>query len=114
MLKIRNVVCSTACAFLSLTLSVSAADLLSGSFGNTTTMTYSDGSVVGFYFDEDGSFTTDNGISGNWSLDGSRLCLSNEGERRCGHWEGPYSAGDTWQQNDPDGNPMTVAITQGR
>ena len=114
MIKMRNALCSAVCALLPLTLSAGAGDLLAGSFGNTTTMTYADGSVVEFYFDEDGTFSTDTGIGGSWSLDGVTLCLSNEGESRCGEWGGPYSAGDTWQQNDPDGNLMTVTITDGR
>lgn len=100
-------------------LSVPAfADGLSNAFGNTVRVSAGDQSFDA-YFDADGSYSDNRGISGSWSYDG-QLCLTvdaGEGpQTNCGPWNEDLAVGASWSTDgwSNDGSTLTVELISGR
>lgn len=94
-----------------------ADDAMAAYFGNTAEVTYADGSVVSWYFDEDGSVSNNADIAGTWELNGADLCLTlgEEEEARCSSvGEDVRSVGDSFSISLSDGSEATVNIVAGR
>lgn len=96
------------------------AETIQNAFGNTVSVTYADGRIASYHFNEDGTFT---GIApggttmrGRWAIEGEELCLIPPGGQAptCTHIESDKNVGDTWTQTGSDGSQITVAITAGR
>ncbi len=86
-------------------------------FGNTAEVTYADGSVVGWHFDEEGAVSNTNGAEGSWSMEGNDLCLTmgEAEEASCASvGEDVRSVGDTFAITLSDGSEASVTIVEGR
>lgn len=113
-------------AALSLALGASAQDeggaaaAMAAIVGNVATVTYADGSAIAWQFAEDGTFTTDAGVSGTWRTTDAALCIApnaedgSAGEEDCTAMSGEvHGVGDTWTMTGSDGEEFTVALTAG-
>lgn len=91
-----------------------------GYIGNTVVVIDPAGAEVSWLFEEDGSFTSSDGLAGTYTVDGTSLCFHAQVE------EGPVefcttsydpdaTAGDTWTSSDGDGDgEATIRIDAGR
>jgi hypothetical protein len=62
-------------------------------------------------FQADGTYQTDSGIMGTWTLNGSELCVvRSTGESNCMEVPADTQPGATWQSEDAAGNPVTVTV----
>ena len=97
-------------------------DPMAGRFGNTVRLTAKDGKVSKVYYNVDKSVVVlrpDGSIlNGTWAIEGEKLCVSVAvtltSVKRCAPFLPHKRAGDTWEQNDADGNPVTATIMPGR
>ena len=64
------------------------------------------------YFESDGTYTTDIGISGTWQVQGSEICVvRSTGESGCAPLQDGVALGDTWQgTNAATGETVTYTI----
>ena len=90
------------------------AGAMDGVFGNTLRVTYADGSVVDHYMNEDGTFSTDTGVEGTWTLDELTLCITVDGNTNCGPIEEGRGIGAVWEEDDGQGGTRSVTIVEGR
>ncbi len=96
------------------------ADTMQNGVGNTFVVTDSDGTVVHYHFDADGSFTasTPEGeqvAAGAYEVTDSQLCLTPAGgERGCTEYVGDKNVGDSWTQQGTDGAEIRVTLQAGR
>lgn len=95
-----------------------ADGLLDGTFGNTVTISTEDGTVLrSFYFNEDGTVSMAGAdgatMDGNWTLDGTSLCLSAPDVDECNEIE-ELSVGHTIAFTNEDGTPLFVNVVEGR
>jgi hypothetical protein len=95
-----------------------ANDTLDATFGNTVTVTNSEGAVVSYYMNEDGTYSMTAGedtINGTWTEADGQVCLTPEGgEEACSPVVDGKSVGDTWEGEGSDGSTLTFAIVEGR
>lgn len=100
-----------------LTTGAAFADTIENGYGNTFVVTAGD-VVVRYAFNADGTFSAtapDGSVqSGRYEIAGDQLCFLNGDARQCAPLVHGKNVGDTWQQLDADGNPITVAIVAGR
>ena len=76
-------------------------------------VTRPDGSSFTVTFNEDMTYTTDNGIHGTWMLNGGQLCVTRStGESNCLDAKLAAHPGDTWKSQDAAGNAVTVELEQ--
>ncbi len=60
---------------------------------------------------EDGTYTSDVGISGTWELQGDQLCTSRStGETNCQPLQEGLGLGDSWQGENTAGETVTFTI----
>ncbi|MEC9249275.1 MAG: hypothetical protein VX501_01390 [Pseudomonadota bacterium] len=64
------------------------------------------------YFNPDGTYTTNIGISGTWQVQGSEICVvRSTGESGCAPLQDGVALGDTWQgTNAATGETVTYTI----
>ena len=88
------------------------AGSMAARFGNTVVVTYPDGAIIKFFYNQDSTFsaTAEAGgktvaqTTGKWRQDGDKLCVKADtdfgafkgGEERCVPLQGD-KVGDTWQ-----------------
>ena len=79
--------------------------------GKTFVLTYEDGSVVRSYYKEDGTLTTDGGLSATWTMEGDTLCIEvDQKEVGCAELPSGKRAGDSWEWRDISGRSVTASI----
>lgn len=73
---------------------------------------YASGASVTITFNADGTYQTDTGSSGTWTLDGEALCTvrDSDGAASCGVLPSDKSAGDVWESTDGNGSPVTASV----
>lgn len=60
---------------------------------------------------EDGTYSSDVGISGTWHVDGSQLCTSRaSGESNCQPIQEGLGLGDSWEGENTAGETVTFTI----
>jgi len=63
------------------------------------------------YFEADGTYTTNVGISGTWEANGDQLCVSRAtGEHNCQPLMDNLSVGDSWEGQNAAGDTVTVTV----
>ncbi|MDG1417958.1 MAG: hypothetical protein P8J78_12775 [Maricaulis sp.] len=64
------------------------------------------------FFESDGSYTTDVGITGTWHVDGDQLCIQrSSGEGGCQPLQADLNVGDSWSGiNAATGATVTYTI----
>jgi hypothetical protein len=109
---------------------MAADDPLAGVYGNTVVVTDAKGAVTKIWINKDGTYkaTGVDGQSGTgkWSVkdNNTKYCSTPDlpatapagtpsPSESCSELKGSHKAGDTWQQNDANGQPITVAIKKG-
>lgn len=95
------------------------ADTIENGYGNTFVVTLGNGQSARYHFDADGTFhaTGPDGSAqtGRYEQANGQLCFLGEGDaRQCAPLVSGKNVGDTWQQTDANGNPITVTIEAGR
>ena len=84
------------------------------SFGNTLKVEVNDQTTL-YYFNEDGTFSLDDGRSGIWEIEGDDVCTYIDGEvLSCGPVQEGRDVGDTWQTTAEDGTVTTLTLIEGR
>ena len=96
------------------TLAMSAALLqadASALLENALQVSSSQGSYV-TYFNADGTYTTNVGISGTWEIRGAEICVvRSTGESGCAPLQDDVSLGDSWEgTNAATGETVTYTI----
>lgn len=96
------------------TLAMSAALLqadASALLENALQVSSSQGSYV-TYFNADGTYTTNVGISGTWEIRGAEICVvRSTGESGCAPLQDGVSLGDSWEgTNAATGETVTYTI----
>lgn len=69
----RMIACIAAVALAAPAL---AADVMAAFYGNTAEVSFESGVTVSWYFDEGGAFSSADGASGSWTIDGETLCVT--------------------------------------
>ena len=92
----------------------SADPSILASFGNTLKVEVDELTTL-YYFNDDGTFSTDDGTEGTWKIEGEDVCTYN-GEQllTCGPVIEGRQVGDTWQTTADDGTVTTLTLIQGR
>jgi hypothetical protein len=95
------------------------ADTIENGYGNTFVVSLGDGATALYRFDADGTFsaTGPDGSTqaGRYEVANNQLCFLGEGDQRqCAPLVSGKNVGDTWQQTDASGNPITVTLRAGR
>jgi hypothetical protein len=103
---------------IALSAGAAYADTIQNGYGNTFVVTIGDQSVR-YHFNEDGTFlaTAPDGQtqSGRYETTADQICFLGEGDaRQCAPLIAGKNVGDTWQQQDANGNEITVSIVAGR
>ena len=84
------------------------------SFGNTLKIEVNDLTTL-YYFNEDGTFSTDDGTEGTWKVEGEDVCTySGDQLLTCGPVIEGRQVGDTWQTTADDGTVTTLTLIEGR
>jgi hypothetical protein len=95
---------------------------LSNVFSNTISVLTTTGTTILIYPNEDGSYTgtlpNDSKIEGSWAQNGDETCFtrtqSTTSSTVCHLQLENKMLGDTWESTDPEGNPTTVTLVEGR
>jgi hypothetical protein len=109
-----------ACAFAAaLATGAAFAETIENSYGNTIVVTYPNGAVARYYFNEDGTFTAKapggTQMAGRWEIAGEQLCfISPSTQRTCTEFVPGKNVGDTWTQRATDGSEISVQLVEGR
>ncbi len=95
------------------------ADTMANAAGNTIVVTYANGAVARYHFNDDSTFsvTLPDGAttSGAYEVAGDQICLTpTGGERACTGYVGDKNVGDTWTQTGTDGSAISVTLQAGR
>jgi hypothetical protein len=97
---------------------LAATPEMEATFGNTVTQTNADGSEISNLFNEDGTVTRVNAdgstTDGTWTENGPELCTTFDGDQQCWQKAPGKKAGDSWDQEAPDGSKVTISISEGR
>ena len=65
------------------------------------------------YFDADGTYYTDNGITGTWEITDNQLCVERStGEANCQPVPPGKVVGDSWSGENAAGVTVTVTIVE--
>jgi hypothetical protein len=104
---------------VALSAGVAFADTIENGYGNTFVVTLGNGQSARYHFDADGAFHAtgpDGSVqTGRYEVANGQLCFLGEGDaRQCAPLVADKNVGDTWQQNDANGNPITVTLEAGR
>lgn len=105
---------------LALTTGVAFADTMENGYGNTFVVTATDGSVARYYFNQDGTFTATapdgSPVAGAYTVADGRLCFTPTGaaEASCTNVVSGKNVGDTWEQLDTQGQPISITLQAGR
>jgi len=80
--------------------------------GNNLKLTYENGASVEISFNSNGTYKTNTGSSGTWTLNGETLCTTRNGDGAsgCGNLPSNKNAGDQWVSEDSNGNPVVASI----
>ncbi|MEE2526606.1 hypothetical protein V0U79_09525 [Hyphobacterium sp. HN65] len=63
------------------------------------------------YFEADGSYSTNVGISGNWHMEGDQFCVARAtGEANCQPLMDDLSVGDSWTGQNANGDDVTFTL----
>lgn len=63
------------------------------------------------YFEADGSYSTNVGISGDWHTDGDQFCVERAtGEANCQPLMANLSVGDSWTGQNANGDDVTFTL----
>ncbi len=112
-----NKLLSTTFAIVALGIaSIAQADqVILASFGNTLKVEVNEETTL-YYFNEDGSFSTDGGKAGTWAIeDNGDVCTYVDGATlSCGPAEEGHEVGETWQTTAADGTVTTLTLIEGR
>ena len=75
---------------------------------------YADGTSLTVRFAADGTFATDDGRSGTWTIDANELCqqVAPDGDGGCTILASGNTVGDSWEMLDIYGNAITVRIIE--
>jgi hypothetical protein len=109
-----------ACTFgAALMFGAASADTIANSVGNTLTVTTSDGAVLRYHFESNGTYALimpdQTRVTGAWVINGNQVCLTPQGQtQQCYAYDGSKKVGDTWTMTTPEGGTLTLGITQGR
>lgn len=95
------------------------ADTIENGYGNTFVVTLDNGASARYHFNEDGTFAAtgpDGSTStGRYEAANGQLCFLGEGDQRqCAPLVSGKNVGDTWEQLDANGSPITVTLQAGR
>ena len=67
------------------------------------------GSVMIVTLNDDGTYTSDKGVTGTWKIDGDSLCVKRDsGESNCMPYSADAKPGDSWQSENANGEPVTI------
>ena len=104
-----------AIAALSIASIAQADQVILASFGNTLKVEVNETTTL-YYFNEDGTFSTDGGQAGTWAIeDNGDVCTYVDGETlSCGPAEEGHAVGETWQTTAADGTVTTLTLIEGR
>lgn len=93
-----------------------ASDTFDAMLGNTVHVISADGAASEWMFHEDGTLDVSDGRSGNWKINGDRVCSTLVGveEDLCADVPKGKIVGDTWEQVGADGTNITVTIKAGQ
>lgn len=77
---------------------------------------YDNGEVMLVTFNANGQYTTSTGSSGDWTLDGEKLCTVRRSDRAsgCGRLPSGKSLGDVWRSKDADGVAVVASVVRRR
>ena len=87
-----------------------ATDLKSLIIDNTYVVAGPDGTLR-VDFAEDGTYTSDAGISGTWTLEGQTVCVTRStGESNCNDIPADVTVGSSWPSQNALGQDVTLTI----
>lgn len=106
------------------------ADDMAGAYGNTVVVTNAKGESYKLWIKDDGTFSGESAkgekFTGKWALkeNNTKYCSTADlpadapkdtpaPKEACSEFKGPHKAGDKWEQNDAEGQPITVEIKAG-
>ncbi|MEL7029716.1 MAG: hypothetical protein AAGL49_11015 [Pseudomonadota bacterium] len=108
-------ICSGLCSLLFLSASITGVsandtmDTLTG--GANLIVSYQSGEKVSVEFDASGTFATDDGRTGTWTMDGDELCQTvTDGTTGCTTLEAGKAVGDSWTMLDIFGTEVEARI----
>lgn len=98
--------------FSTIPVSVQAATMDVLLNGHDLRLEYVNGGVVLVTFNADGTYTTNTGSSGSWTLEEEDLCTvrNSDNASACGHLPIDKSPGDVWTSTDADGVEVIASI----
>lgn len=63
------------------------------------------------FFEEDGTYTTNVGIAGNWHVDGDQFCVEREtGAANCQPLMADLAIGNSWTGQNANGDDVTFTL----
>jgi hypothetical protein len=109
---------------------LAADDPMAGAYGNTVLVTNSKGETSKLWIKQDGTLTGENAkgekFSGKWALkeNNTKYCSTPDlpatapkdtpaPKETCSEFKGPHKPGDKWEQNDANGEKVTIEIKAG-
>ncbi len=115
-------------AFVLMTASAYADDVMSNTYGNTvTTKDMTSGAVSTLMFNQDGTYSgaatgadgKSMSYSGKWTLEGSNICLAPQGAPAAAPGANcspvsKHAVGETWNVTTDKGMTYQVSLTAGR
>lgn len=95
------------------------ADTIENGYGNTFVVTLGNGQSAQYHFNADGTFHAigpdGSTQDGRYEVANGQICFLGEGDaRQCTELASGKNVGDTWQQTDTGGNPITITLQAGR
>jgi len=102
--------------FLSISNLALANDTFMVLLANTMKVVGPDGSEQNWYFQEDGTFTSLENVTGSWTMEGDTLCTLYGERTKPGCFPLPAGKviGDSWDQVVGSGKTLRVIIVKGR
>jgi len=94
-------------------------DDMAPTYANTVVVTDANGATTRYYFEPDHTWTGQivGGVAlrGRWERDGDQLCyLAPSGQKSCAPFETGKQVGDSWMQDNAQGQPVTMTLAAGR
>ncbi len=79
---------------------------------NDLRLEYTNGAVIRITFSANGTYVTNTGSSGTWTLEGEELCTVRDGDGAsgCGELPADKSPGDSWATTDDSGDEVLASI----
>lgn len=109
---------------------IAADDPMAGAYDNTVVVTNAKGEKTKLWIAKDGTYKGENAkgekFTGKWALkeNNTKYCSTPDlpanapkdtpaPKESCSEFKGPHKAGDKWEQNDANGEKVTVEIVAG-